>query len=138
MKILVDTNVIINYITKRPDSQLEECVQVMRMCAEGGAEGYISLQSISAIWYILRKTDAEDRRRFLKNICSVLKLAVTDDKMVMRAIENSDFADFEDNLQDCCAAYAGADYIVTVNKKDFEGHSGVTPLTPAEFVSLFA
>ena len=68
----------------------------------------------------------------------MLKLAVTDDKMVMRAIENSDFADFEDNLQDCCAAYAGADYIVTVNKKDFEGHSGVPPLTPAEFVSLFA
>ena len=95
--------------------------------SEGGAEGYI-----------LRKTDAEDRRRFLKNICSVLKLAVTDDKMVMRAIENSDFVDFEDNLQDCCAAYAGADYIVTVNKKDFEGHSGVTPLTPAEFVSLSA
>ena len=53
------------------------------------------------------------------------------------AIEKEDFRDFEDALQDCCAAESGADYIVTANKRDFAGHSTVYPLTPKELLSLF-
>lgn len=37
---LIDTNVIINFITKREDPYQEECIEIMRLCAEGVFEGY--------------------------------------------------------------------------------------------------
>lgn len=37
---LIDTNVVINFITKREDPCKEECVEIMRLCAESVFEGY--------------------------------------------------------------------------------------------------
>lgn len=46
---LIDTNVIINFITKREDPYKEECVEIMRLCAEGAFEGYIAFHSLSVM-----------------------------------------------------------------------------------------
>ena len=54
---------------------------------------------------------------------------------VVEAVHNVEFRDFEENLQDCCAVSAGADYIVTVNTKDYE-HSRVRAVTPDELVQI--
>ena len=51
MKILVDTNVIINYLTRREDKYRESSIQVMEMCADEKVEGYIAFHSLSIIWY---------------------------------------------------------------------------------------
>ncbi len=52
---LIDTNVIINFITKRDDPYKNECFEVMKQCAENVFEGYIAFHSLSIIWYIVRK-----------------------------------------------------------------------------------
>jgi hypothetical protein len=37
---LIDTNVIINFITKRDDPYKDACLEVMKLCAENVIDGY--------------------------------------------------------------------------------------------------
>ena len=137
MKILVDTNVIINYLTCREDKYSEESEQVMTMCAKEKIEGYVAFHSLSIIWYFSgrEKKPEEIRREWLDRVCKVLTTASAGHETIIEAVHNWEFRDFEDNLQDICAQSVGCDYIVTVNTKDYE-HSRVKALTPAELVQL--
>ena len=137
MKVLIDTNVAITYISGRDDPFAAEIEQLMRMCAEGQIEGVLAFHSLSTIWYVTRKAPDAERRKWIKQLCTLLTVSGADNPLILDAIEKEDFRDFEDALQDCCAAESGADYIVTANKRDFAGHSTVHPLTPKEFLSLF-
>lgn len=54
---------------------------------------------------------------------------------MIEAIKNSDFHDFEDCLQDECAAHANAGYIVTCNVKDFR-QAKIPAVTPDVFIKI--
>ena len=136
MKILIDANIIVTYLTRRDDPFLRETYKLFQLCAEGQCSGYVALQTVSIVWHILRKSQNHERRNNLKNICNILNLAVTDMKSVKSALENTRFHDFEDNLQDCCAQSVGADYIVTANVRDYEGRSVVKAVTPSELLAI--
>ena len=137
MKILVDTNVIINYLTCREDKYSEESRQVMDMCSDNKFEGYVAFHSLSIIWYSSgrMKQPEETRREWLDRVCRVLTTASAGHDSVVEAVHNVEFRDFEDNLQDICAQSVNADYIVTVNTKDYE-HSKVKAVTPEELVNI--
>ena len=136
MNVLMDANVIITYLTRREDPFIHEIDDLFLLFAEKRLNGYVALQSISAVWYILRKYPDANRRHYLQQICGLLKLAVTDMETIQQALANTAFRDFEDNLQDCCAQSVHADYIVTANVHDYEGHSVVKAVTPAELLAI--
>ena len=136
MRVLFDANIIITFLTRRDDPYLLETDKLFQLCAEGKFSGYLALQTISVVWYVLRKSQNHDRRNNLKNICNLLNLAVTNMEAVKSALENTSFTDFEDNLQDCCAQSVGADYIVTANVRDYENHSTVKAVTPSELLDI--
>ena len=137
MNILVDTNVIITYLTERDDKYKESSIQVMKMCADKIIEGYVAFHSMSIIWYSSgrMKQSEEIRREWLDRVCKVLTTASAKHEAVVEAVHNTEFRDFEDNLQDICAQSINADYIVTVNMKDYE-HSKVKAVTPIELVQI--
>ncbi len=137
MRILIDTNVAITYISGRNDPFVAEIEQIMRLCAEEQIEGVLAFHSLSTIWYVTRKAPDAERRKWIRQLCTLLTVSGADNQLILDAIEKEDFRDFEDALQDCCAQESGAEYIVTVNKRDFAGHSTVLPLTPKEFLSVF-
>ena len=137
MKVLIDTNVAITYISGRDDPFSPEIEEIMRLCAKEKIEGFIALHSLSIIWYVSRKAPDEERRKWIRNLCTLLTVSGADNRLILDAIDKTDFRDFEDALQDCCAAEAEADYIITVNKRDFAGHSVVVALDPKEFLSVF-
>lgn len=137
MKVLIDTNVAITYISGRDDPFSAEIERIMRLCAEEKIEGILAFHSLSIIWYISRKAPDEERRKWIKKLCTLLTVSGADNQLILEAIDKTDFRDFEDALQDCCAIKSEAEYIVTVNKRDFEAHSTVTPLTPEEFLSVY-
>ncbi len=137
MKVLVDTNVIINYLTERKDKYSEESRQVMEMCAAKTIEGYVAFHSLSIIWYSSgrMKQPEETRREWLDRVCKVLTTASANHDSVVEAVHNVEFRDFEDNLQEICAKSIDADYIVTVNTKDYE-KSNIKAVTPIELVQI--
>ena len=137
IKVLVDTNVIINYLTSREDKYSEESRQVMMMCARHQLDGYVAFHSLSIIWYfsVRQKLPEETRREWIKRVYTILKTTSATHEALAAAVYNVEFRDFEDNLQECCAVSAECDYIVTVNTKDYD-HSRVPAVTPSELVRI--
>lgn len=131
--VLIDANVIFDYITSR-DPFFRESYKIMEMCYSGKVNGYIAFHSVSIIWYSLRKLIAEksERRAWMKKILEILRVIGADHEAVLKAIEQEDFDDFEDCLQNKCAETVNAQYIITNNVKDFN-HSTVPAITPGEF-----
>lgn len=49
MALFLDTNVLINYITKRDDKYKDESLELMRLCIDGTFDGYMAFHSISTM-----------------------------------------------------------------------------------------
>lgn len=134
MVVLIDTNVIIDFLLKR-EPYSESAAEILLKCADKELVGYLAFHSIPNIWYILRKVPERKRRGWLKDICSVLFVTGASHEEVLRAIDNEEFSDFEDCLQDRCAKNKGAQYIITRNVKDFDG-SEIPAVSPQEFLDM--
>ena len=137
LKVLIDTNVAMTFLTKRKDPFTEESKDVMLLCAKGEIDGYLAFHSLSTIWYLGRKLSEDDARRMLDTICRLLGIVGASQEEILEAVNNKEFKDFEDCLQDKCAKEAGCDYIVTANIKDFST-SEVKAVTPDEFLRIAA
>jgi len=133
--LLIDTNVLLNFITNRDDPYLVHCIEIVKRCADGSCTGYIAFHTLSTLWYVLRKRNGCERREILKDICTIFHVATASQTEILDAIERDFFTDFEDCLQDKCAKDAGADYIITCNVKDF-ANSEVPAIMPGEFIAL--
>lgn len=136
MVILVDTNIILDVLLKRePYSTYAEII--LTKCAHRQMTGYLAAHSIPNLFYILRKTyTQQERRRLIKNLCSIFRISDLNLETILSAVDNENFADFEDGLQEECAVSIMADYIVTRNPKDFT-ESRVKVIEPETFVDLF-
>lgn len=62
MVLLIDTNILLNYLTNKDDLSSQQSREIVRMCATGECTGYIAFHTLSTIWYVLRKWDDEKRR----------------------------------------------------------------------------
>ncbi len=133
--LLIDTNILLNYITNREDPYLKQSIEIVRKCASGEYTGYIAFHTLSTLWYVLRKRSNYVRRQNLKDICEIFTVATASQMEILDAIEKDSFADFEDCLQDKCAKTVGADYIVTCNVRDFD-NSETKAITPDDLAKI--
>lgn len=136
MVVLVDTNVVIDFLITR-EPFYEASAEVIMKCANKELDGHIAFHSIPNLWYILRKIPEDKRRKWLYDICECLKVEGISHEDVLKAIKMAEFKDFEDCLQDRCAEKIMAEYIITRNVKDFEG-SIVPAVLPEEFLEIIS
>lgn len=134
MVILVDTNVIIDYLAER-EGFFEDARKIMEVCATGEVQGCVAFHSLPNIWFILRKKPDNVRREMLKQVCELLSVVSVGHDEVVKAIETAEFKDFEDCLQDKCAVMVKADYIVTRNVADYK-YADTKVIIPSEFSKL--
>ena len=133
MRVLVDTNVLLDYLTDREPYGVS-ARKVVMACKDGKADGCIAAHSIPNMFFILRKVyDSKERREVLQNICTLFEVEGIDKDKILSALKNEDFSDFEDCLQMECALSFGAECIVTRNPKDFK-NSKVVCIAPEDFV----
>ena len=136
MRILIDTNVLADVLLGR-DPYYDIAYNILTLCANKKVYGYIAAHSIPNLFYILRKSmTKEERRAALKDICRIVKVEGIDSFKIISALDNEDFSDFEDCLQEECAAAVSADYIVTRNTKDFIS-SRIPAILPDEFLERY-
>ena len=137
MDVLIDTNIIMDYITKRTTSpNLDASIRAIELCAEPEVHGYVAFHSISNLWFSLRTLPLDIRRQWLLHVCELLTVTSTEHDKVVRALHNSDFKDFEDCLQDECAIHANVDYTITWNTKDYK-MSQIPAITPLQWFEMF-
>lgn len=135
LKVLLDTNVLLTYITSREDDYITDIEKIMDYCANEKIEGYIAFHSISIIWYVTRKYPDEKRRQWIRELCELLTVVAAEQSDILEAISQTEFADFEDCLQVKCARKSVCDFIITVNIKDF-GKSEIPAVTPNVFLTI--
>lgn len=137
MVVLLDTNVILNFLTGREDPFLNSSEKIMKLAALNKIQGYFAIHTLSTLWYILRKTRSDnDTRKSIEKICTYLKMATISSREALNAIKNTNFKDFEDCLQDECAMSVGADYLITCNERDFKNAKSKI-INPDEFLSFY-
>ena len=131
--VLIDTNIFIDVLQDRiPFTDNSQAV--IGLVTQKKVKGAVAAHSITNLWYILRKTHSdEERRNYLLSLFEIFDVVSIDKNRLVAALENSNFKDFEDCLQDECAYAINADYIITRKAKDFES-SMVKALTPEEFL----
>ena len=135
MVLLIDTNVILDYMTNR-EPYAEGAHKILRCCAEKRVKGYIAVHSITNIFYILRKhISSPERKKMLLDLCELVEICGLQKTHVTNALANEEFDDLEDCIQAECAKTIQADYIVTRNVRDF-AHSPILAIPPDEFLKI--
>jgi predicted nucleic acid-binding protein len=120
MKILIDTNVVIDILLKRRPFY-EDAVLISILFENGILEGYISASAITDIYYIINKEfkDKEKSLEKIKDLLNIINIASVNEYNVYEAID-SDWDDFEDSLQYVVGKEIDVDYILTRNINDYE------------------
>ena len=135
MKILIDTNVLLDVLCNRADF-VQDALKIFKLCEVNRIKGCVSVLSVPNIVYIMRKELDHDRiKEIIKTITSIFAVASLRESDLLNAA-NAPFSDYEDALQAVCAERIRADYIVTRNVKDFK-NSPVPAVTPTEFLEQF-
>ena len=135
MKVLFDTNVIIDAVSSR-DYDFKESRDLLLKVVNNEIEGYISAKQLTDIYYILRKyTNSESYKKNVINmICetfNVLPVLPSD----IKASLNTEIEDFEDAIIEETAKVNMVQFIVTHDVKHFE-KSKLVIATPHELLTL--
>ena len=130
MKILLDTNIILDSLASRPPYN-EHADVIFELVAKNRIEGYLNTSSVTDIYYILRKTlnDTDCRNEIRKTLYILQAIEVT--KSDCETALDSPIIDFEDALVVVCADKVNLDYIVT---RDVELLKLPNAISPTEFL----
>lgn len=137
MKILVDTNIIIDALTSREPFR-EDAEQIFLLAANQIEDMYITASSATDIYYLIRKhlhstEQAKNVMAKLYELFCILDVTCTDCQEAL----SSEVNDYEDAVISCCAYRNHIDYIVTRNIKDYE-KSKIQAILPDRFINMIA
>jgi predicted nucleic acid-binding protein len=135
MKVLIDTNVIIDYLDDRlPFADFAE--KLFDLCEQGKLIGSLTASSVTDIYYIMRKIIGREKTlECLKLLFSVFEVADVGKGDLLKAM-SSTVTDFEDASMSVCAKRVKAEYIITRNADDYHD-SPVAPISPQDFLARF-
>ena len=135
MKILVDTNVIIDALTAR-EPWNASAEKIFIMAANQSIDMYITASSATDIYYLVRKHlhDTEAAKQIMGKLYSLMGILDVTGADCVEALASS-ITDYEDAVVEKVASRKDVDYIVTRNIKDYQ--SGITKvILPDEFIAL--
>ncbi|TLU85687.1 MAG: PIN domain-containing protein [Chlorobium sp.] len=134
-KVFIDSDVILDVATGR-EPFVHDSKIVLSLIENGLALGVMSSNSITNIYYVLRKISTSERARiFIRELLDIVHIISIDHETIKNALD-SKFLDFEDGVQNYCALKNQCNYIVTRNNKDYQ-FSELKVISPKEFNLLF-
>lgn len=128
-RILIDSDICLDSITNRyPYST--EANRLLEYVEEGNCTGIISAESISNIFYILRKlSNSSKAMEQIRNLRKITEVGTIQSSTIDKAIDLQ-WNDFEDALQYICALESGCEAIITRNRNDSK--KSLIPVLSAE------
>ncbi|MEG5033033.1 PIN domain-containing protein [Microcoleus sp. AT3-D2] len=118
MKILIDTNIIVDVALER-EPFFSESDRILTFVEEAQIQGYISASTFSDLYYIIRRNRGRDwTLDFLRQLATFCQVATVDNSVISMAL-TCNFKDFEDAIQYSTAVINRIDAIVTRNPRDF-------------------
>lgn len=134
MKLLIDTNVILDMVLKRNNCEIS--MELFRRIRAFGLEAYITASAVTDLFYIIRKEthNIEQTYTVMENIFKLAAVLPVTGRDISDAFCRR-WRDFEDCVQYTSGKNNGMDYIVTVNQKDY-ADALLPVLTPAACVEM--
>lgn len=133
MKIFLDTNIIIDLLAKR-ELFYKDAAVLLTLADKKKIKLFVSALTFANTNYILQQSlKAEQAKQILRKLKFIVQILNLDEKVVGLALNDTEFADFEDALQYFTALENGSDYIITRNLKDFQ-KSKIPVMTPTQFL----
>ena len=133
LRVLVDTNVILDWLFERKPWS-DEARSLWQAQGNELLVGYVPASSVTDIFYIARRlTDINAAFASIDRVFASLEIFPVDDTL-LRVARSLPGNDFEDNVQIACAQAAGLDLIVTRNTADF-AHAPIPAIGPPDIVN---
>ncbi|MCL2720407.1 MAG: PIN domain-containing protein [Treponema sp.] len=134
MKVLVDTNIVLDMVLKRADFY-QDAYEIFKLVDQKRIIGCLSAASITDIFYLLRKDryNANEVYIILDELIDLFSIAPVFEKTIADALSLR-WKDFEDAVQYTVAKENGITHIITRNKSDFSP-SSILCMTPADFIT---
>ncbi|BAZ82917.1 PIN domain-containing protein [Sphaerospermopsis kisseleviana CS-549] len=119
MKILIDTNIILDYFLER-EPFLQDAEMLFQAIASGQLIGYVTATTLTDIFYIARRQtqSLQLARQAISNILDIMVISPVN-RAILEAAFTSGLTDFEDAVQIYCAVDQSLDAIVTRDIKGF-------------------
>jgi predicted nucleic acid-binding protein len=133
-KILIDLNIILDFLNKRNFHQ--EAAQLINMCVEKKLSGYICAHEVTTLSYFLLK-EQKDKTKVINTITALLDIfhVIPIDESILRDSLISPITDYEDAVIEVSSMKANIDYIISRNISDFKS-SRIPTYTPEQFFIL--
>jgi len=133
-KLLVDTNIIIDLLTKRKEFY-KPASTLFTYSDHNKIKLFVSSLTFANTYYLLAKElKSSEAKKVLRKLKLLVMILPMDDKIIDLSL-NSEFNDFEDAIQYYTAIENGLDIIVTRNLKDFK-LSKIPVMTAGEFLKV--
>jgi predicted nucleic acid-binding protein len=135
MTVLIDTNVILDYVLKREPFAADALTCLDRLII-AKAKVWLTASTVTDIYYITRRTlhDLAKAKAVIAKLLNAFQISGVDKTDCLSALNNG-LNDYEDALVSVCAKKVKAEYIITRNIKDFE-QSTVPAISPSDFLKL--
>ena len=134
MKILIDTNVVLDAIANR-EPFYRDAQKVINLILDSKVEGFITANSITDIYYIAKKNLTKNELRSV--MCSLFAIFGIIDVLGDDCRKALDFPldDYEDALLAVCGTKAVIDHIITRDEEFlYKAFSSAPVITPFEFL----
>lgn len=134
MRILVDTNVVLDVVLAR-NPWVAEATDLLDRIARRELEGFVSAHAVTTLFYVVeRERERRTALTAVSDLLSIVEVAEVGSADFQRALTLG-LRDFEDAVQVAASLRVGADFLVTRNAKDYKG-SPVTVKAPGELLAF--
>lgn len=135
MKVLIDTNVIIDALTSR-EPWNESAETIFIMTANHLMDTYITASSATNIYYLVRKYlhSADQAKQVMEKLYSLVGILTVSGVECIDALASS-VNDYEDAVVERVSVKADMDFIITRNVKDYQ-QGMIKAISPDDFIVL--
>jgi len=133
MKVLVDTNVIIDILEHR-EPFFEDSYKVIQLGLQDKIEAFMSASAVTDVYYIINRSihDAHKAKEKTIALTTLINICDTTAKDISIGLALP-ISDFEDAVIAAIAKREKADYIITRNEADFSD-APVPAVSPSRFL----
>ena len=133
MKILVDTNIVLDIFLNRPDF-VEDSQAALEKALTNGDRLFFSTSSVTDVYYIVRKNTGDRKKALeaIQELCALFTFAEVNSDCIYSATL-SNINDFEDAVIDSVGTSIKADYLMTRNVNDFKNAKNRI-ITPDDYI----
>ncbi|ABY95706.1 hypothetical protein Teth39_2083 [Thermoanaerobacter pseudethanolicus ATCC 33223] len=138
MKVLIDTNVILDVLLKRTPFDVD-AYNILKLAEEKKINAYLAAFSITDIYYFINKNLSHNESiKALEALLSIVEVVSITKHDIKKAMNFKEFRDLEDALQMQCLKKLKGDLIITrdeefqkitnkaISPKDFLSNKGLT------------